>query len=69
MTRTDTRRMLELESQRDAIADRAYATGSRAALDAWHAIHGPELDALHAMETADAGAMVQGWQLPTVATY
>lgn len=56
MRRTDTLRMIELEAQRDAIATRAHATGNRHPLDAWHEVHGAELDALHAMETADAGA-------------
>jgi hypothetical protein len=66
MTRTDTRRMLELERQRDLIASQAVSTGRRFALDAWTEIHGAELDALHALETADMDVFARG--LPAWAT-
>lgn len=51
MTRTETRRMIELEAMRDSCR-------TDAAREAWHAIHGAELAALHAAERADIRAML-----------
>lgn len=53
MNRTDTRRMLQLERNRDAVADACEARGQRGAMDAWRAIHGNELERLQAQEYAE----------------
>jgi hypothetical protein len=45
----DAARLMQLEAQRDTIAAVAYDTGKRGALDAFDAVHGPELARLRAV--------------------